>query len=470
MRNSVELKTEQVSQNGQPENYGRIVFLLAWPAIVLNVLQTINSLLDAKFVGGLGKDALSASGAAMQITFMLISLAMALGSGTTALVSRFYGSSESSNMIRASRQSTSLSLVLGIILTLIAWFLVPHLAPLFVGDDQRVLSELLNYVYPILVGIPAVFIFNTVASSLRAIGDTKKPMYVSGAQIVLHILLNYLLMYPPHQVHFFGMPMQIPGANLGIAGAGWAFTISAWFAVLVYFPVAGRSILGQVWKLQLLSLNWVRRILKIAGPAALQSLIRVLSLMVFAAVLKFTPEGTDALGAMRVGFSMEAIAFMPAFGYMIAASTLVGQSLGMNNPYRAEKLTWAATRQGVLIMTAMSVVFLIFAPQIAGLFVEDPGQKIIAENYLRIIAVTEPLFGYAMILTGAFQGAGDTMRPLWITVFSLWIIRAPLAWIFVFGLGGNSNSAWWVMSLSQGIQGILMIWLFKQGKWKEKKV
>lgn len=470
MRDTANPIPEEQATPGQVENYAKIVFQLAWPAIVLNVLQTINSLLDAKFVGGLGKEALSASGASLNITFFLVSLAMALGSGTTALVARFYGSDEPNNMIRASRQATSLGLVLGIVLTAIAWVAVPKIAPVFVGHDQKVLSELLRFVYPLLVGIPAVFIFNTVASSLRAIGDTRRPMYVSGVQIVIHIILNYLLMYPPHQVHIFGNSINLPGANLGIAGAGWAFSISAWFAVFAYFPVAGKTILGQVWKLQFLSLKWCIRILNIAGPAAIQSVIRVLSLTVFTAVLKYTPEGTDALGALRVGFSMEAIAFMPAFGYMIAASSLVGQSLGMKKPDRAERLTWAATNQGVLIMAVMSVIFLIFAPQIAGVFVDDPGQRLIAEHYLRIIAVTEPLFGYAMILTGAFQGAGDTLRPLWITIFSLWVIRAPLAWFVVLGLGGDSSSAWWVLSLSQGVNGLLMIWLFRQGKWKDKQV
>ncbi len=459
------------SKTDQAESgVGQIVFGLAWPAVALNLLQTVNSLLDAKFVSALGKEALSASGSAMTITFLLISMAMAIGSGTTALVARFYGSGESKNLISASRQSTTLGLIIGIFFTMLAWQFVPFISKSLIGNDALVYQQFQQYIYPMLLGIPAIFIFITIASSLRAIGDTKRPLYVSGLEILVHIILNYFLMYPSHYIELFGNQIWCPGADMGIAGAGWSFTISAWFAVFAYFPVAGKTILGAAWKMQWIQKMWVVRILKIAGPAAFQAFIRVAGLYAFMAVLKYTPEGSDALGAIRVGFSMEAIAFMPAFGYMIAASTLVGQSLGMKDPDRAEKLAWNATNQGVLIMTLMSIIFLLFANQIAGAFVSDPGQREIAVNYLRIIAVTEPLFGYSMILTGAIQGAGDTVRPMIASAISLWLLRAPLAWICVPLLGGNSNTAWWIMSITQGINGFIIIWLFKKGNWKLQTV
>jgi Na+-driven multidrug efflux pump len=167
---------------------------------------------------------------------------------------------------------------------------------------------------------------------------------------------------------------------------------------------------------------------------------------------------------------MEAIAFMPAFGYSMAAATLVGQSLGQKDPARAEKLAWSATNQGVIIMSVMAVIFFAFAPQFAAFFIDQPEQREIAIAYLRLIAFTEPLFGYAMVLTGAHQGAGDTMGPTWANFVSSWVLRVPLVYIFAVALDYGSSAAWVAMALTQAVNGVIMIFLFKRGKWKEKEV
>lgn len=456
-----------------------IVWHLAWPVIALNLLQTLNSLLDSYFLGKVGASAIAASGAAFNITFLLMGLAFALGTATTALVSRFFGADEQRNMIDASRQSVTLGLVIGIVLTILVALILPQLASLFADPSGPVYADLMRYVHPILFGVPAVFLFAIVAASLRAIGDTKRPMYVSGAQILLHIILNYLLIFPTREVvlhmEVFGLRLfhaewTMPGAGLGIAGAGWAMTISAWFAAIVYFPVASRTILGPVWKLQWLSRGWVWRIIRIAAPASLSALIRISSMSAFMLVLKHTVEGEKVYGAVRVGFAMESIAFMPAFGYMVAASALVGQSLGMKDPDRAERLGWAAAMQTFYIILVLSVLFFIFAPWFSGLFLHDPLQHEAATNYLRIIAITEVMFGFGVVFTGALQGAGDTIRPTVVTLVVQLGLRAPAAWLFAVYLGHNSTGAWWVMSATQAIGGAVMIWLFKQGKWKLKEV
>lgn len=451
-------------------DYRQLVWQIAWPAIALNSLQVVNSLLDTKFVGSIGRASLNASGAAQSITFLLISLAIALGSGATALVSRFFGAEDHTNMLAASRQSVTLSLVVGIALGGLGTLMLPAMAQLFIHKGSEVYPEMLRYCYPIMAAIPAVYLFNAIAANLRAIGDTKTPMYVSGFQIFLHMVLNFLLIFPPRQYNLGGVSFGLPGAGWGIAGAGWAFAISSWVAAVLYFPASSRAVLGQTWKLQKLAKDWVLRILRIAIPASVMMIIRVSSFAAFAMALQYTREGENALGAMRVGIGMESIAFMPAFGYMVAASALVGQSLGMRDTDRAEGLAWSATMQAVAMMSVMSLVFLVFADPLAGVFVSDHAQHVIAVSYLRIVAITEPLFGFAMVLTGAHQGAGDTVRPTMVAFLSSWVVRVPAVWIFAVYLNGGSTAAWVVMSVTQAINGFLMIYLFKQGRWKTKEI
>ncbi|MGI8924969.1 MAG: MATE family efflux transporter [Fimbriimonadales bacterium] len=453
-----------------PESSARVVWHLAWPIIALNSLQVVNSLLDAKFVSALGPASLNASGASQSFVFLIVSLAFALGIGATALVSRFHGAEQREDLLKASRQSVSLSLVIGICLSGIAAALIPQISALFVDRDSPAYGEMLRYLYPLMAGIPALYVFNALASCLRAVGDTKTPMYVSGVQILIHIVLNYILIFPSRELHFLGTTMALPGADLGIAGAGWAFSISAWVSAFLYFPASGRTVLGSTWRLQVIEGQWAKRILNISLPASLMTIIRVTSFAVFSMALKHTAEGEAALGAMRVGISMEAIAFMPAFGYMVAASALVGQSLGMKKPDRAESLAWSATNQAVLLISVMSVIFLVFAPQFSAIFVDDPAQRAIAIDYLRIVAITEPLFGYAMVLTGAHQGAGDTGSPTWANFISSWLIRVPAVWFFAVHMGFGSTAAWIAMSVSQAINGLMMIRLFKAGRWKDKAV
>jgi Na+-driven multidrug efflux pump len=167
---------------------------------------------------------------------------------------------------------------------------------------------------------------------------------------------------------------------------------------------------------------------------------------------------------------MESIAFMPAFGFSMAASALVGQSLGRKKPDEAERLAWSATNQAVIVMSVMAVVFFAFAPQFAAFFIERPEQQAIAVSYMRIVALTEPLFGYAMVLTGAHQGAGDTGRPTWANFISSWVLRVPLVYIFAVGMKLGSTAAWAAMAVTQAVNGAIMIYLFRQGKWKEKSV
>lgn len=450
----------------------RIVWSLAWPAIALNSLQSVNSLLDRKFLDAIGPDALTASGAAFSVVFILFALAIALGTAATALVSRFYGANENVNLITATRQSVTLGLLFGIVFGALAYWAAPLLASLFLDRTAhpKAFEYSILYLRPVAAAMPALFTFNALASCMRAVGDTRTPMYVSGIQIFLHIVLNMFLMFPTRDVHILGKTYLMHGLDMGVMGSGLAFCVSAWFAMFAYFLVSNRTALGQTWRLQYVRIEWAVRILRIAWPAAVQNLIRALSMVMFMMALKLTAESAAATGAMAMSISLESMAFMPVFGYMIAASALVGQSLGMKRPDRAERLAWCAAHQGVLVMVVMGAVLFFFARPLAHFFVTDPEQQFLAMRYLQIMAISEPMFGYAVVLAGAHQGAGDTMRPTIVAVITNIGCRLGIAWIFAVWMQLGTIAAWWALSLSTIMQGALMIVFFRQGHWKTKQV
>lgn len=458
------------TQPGPPahESPLKVVWALAWPAVVLNSLQVVNTLLDTGFVGQLDQASTVAYGGAMPIGFFFFSIGFALATAATAMVSRAFGAGDQDGYQTACRKVLGVTSVLGMIAAgAMALAAVPAarlMLPDATGDAGR---HMVSYLVAYAIGLPANYVILTLAGSLRGIGDTRSPMVISGMQIVLHIALNYLLIFPSRTVG----GVAIPGFDLGLTGAGASLTISAWFSAIVYLLFVTRTPLGRQWNISWPEPTWVRRVMTISIPAAMMSLLRVASLTAFMLVLRYVPDSEAAISAVRPAFSIESMMFMPAFGLSAAAAALVGQSLGMRRPDRAERLGWVAAHSSAVVTLLLCVPIFFFARPIMEIMLpRKPEAAHEAALLLQWLCVTEVGFSYAMVLIGAMQGAGDTVRPLWITVFSLWVLRVPLAWVLAIPLGFGAQGAWAAMSFSQFIQGILAVWIFRQGRWKLREV
>ena len=463
-----------------PERAAKIVWTLAWPAVALNSLQTINSLLDAYFVQHLenGAAAMTAMGSLTAFMFLFGSMTMMMGTASTAFVARFFGAKEEVEMRKAARQTLSVAFYLGLILLALATPGAYLAADKFVPDsspEAKILT--VRYLQIFALGLPALNLIQALAGCLRGIGDTKSPMYLSGAQIILHILLNYMLIGPGHQLG----AVWLPGANWGMPGAAAALTISSWTAALIYLWWTSRTELRTAMRFPLPSWDWTRRILKIAIPSGFLNILRVTSLMAFTLILKEVPQNTAALAAIRPAFSIESMAFMPAFGLAVSAAALVGQSLGMKDPDRANRLAWTAGHHAAGVSMIMAIILFVFASPIAhSVLSNQPAAAEMAAQYIRFIALTEVFFAYGMVMIGGMQGAGDTVVPLWLTFAVMWCVRVPLAAFFALdpnhlfpgspGMSMGADGCWLAMSATQLVQGIASMVLFKLGRWRTVKI
>lgn len=451
------------------ENAARVVWTLAWPAVALNSLQVVNTLLDRGFIGHLEGAALTAHGGAINIMFLMFSLAMALGTATTAIVSRAFGAGKYAELKEATSQALGLSFLCAVAFGVAGWLLAPAASQaLLPKGDVRAHELMVDFLGAYAAGLPAIYLVQALAGAMRGVGDTRSPMVISGVQILLHIVFNAVLIFPPQTL---AGGIELPGFGLGLVGAAVALSASAWVAAIAYLAYSGRTAIGHAWRIGAPSLGWYQRILRIAVPAAFTSLLRVGSLAAFTMVLARTPNASAAVAAMSVGFAIESIMFMPAFGLSMAAASLVGQSLGMKRPDRAERLGWLAGHHSAIVTGVVSVPIFLAAPWIGGIM--SPGKpEIVAEasNLIRTLCVTEVFFGYAMTMMGAMQGAGDTRRPLWITVICMWGLRVPLAWLLALPLAWGPMGGWVAMSFSQLVQGVLSIIAFKKGAWKTQRV
>jgi len=464
----------QLADPTQPEHLRplahpvRTVWTLAWPAVALNSLQVVNTLLDRFFIGHLSESSLTALGGAMTVTFLTFSFAIAISTGATAIVARAFGAGNQTEYQEASRQAYSLAWMSGLMIGALAILTSSGVSRVMLpADNPEAIRLMIGLIVAFGLGLPAIFIIQTIAGSLRGIGDTRSPMVISGLQILLHITLNFLFIFPTRQMG----GVTVPGLGLGVIGATTALTVSAWLSAIVYSIYCHRTPLGKASGFHIPAVDWIKRILRIAIPAATMAVLRVMSLAAFSFMLKFVPNASVAIATLPVAFGVESIMFMPSFGLAMAASALVGQSLGMKDPKRAEKLGWIASHHAAWVTAALSLPIFVFAPQIGGVLLEGK-PDLVAEValLLRLLCVTEVFFAYAMVIIGAMQGAGDTVRPLWIAIISLWGLRVPLAYILAFPFGMGALGAWISLSVTQALQGILSLIAYKQGKWKTMKV
>ncbi len=444
----------------------REVWSLAWPSVATMLLQTVNGLLDVFFVGRLpnSAQALAATGVGGQVIFLLISLAMGVSVGTTALVARFTGARNTDDAMEATGQSLTLSFLLA--LGFGALFYVGRFAIVgwqLNGDNEAATARLCaQFLSLALLATVPMFVMNVLMAAFRGLGDTRTPMLIQTLVITTHITGNLLLING-----LAGLP------RMGAPGAGLAFAISIFVGCALYLvALVKRTPLRDALQPRYLRLrsSWAGRILKIGIPASIQAVIRTLGMMSFTGMLARSLDGASGVAALQIGVRAESIAFMPGFGYSVAAAALVGQSLGARDPDRAERYGWAATGQAIVVMIVMACVFFTFASPLASLFTRDPHVQRLGADYLRINAFCEPFLALGMVLTGALQGAGDTLLPTAITFVTMWLARLPLTYWLVFKLNWQARGAWVAMMVTTIIGGLLTFSLFRLGRWKRIKV
>lgn len=449
------------------ENINRLVWRLAWPTVVLQAIQSINTLLDVFYVGEIeSSSALTASGAGATISFLIFALAVPLTVSTTALVSRAFGSGDFEGCKKITRQSVQFGFYASICLALLLLICLPLAAnAMLPGNDLDARSMFMQYCTAMIMGLPGLFAIEILAGALNGIGNTKAPMFLSGLQMALQMCLNTFL------IHNHELGYGIRGLGLGLPGAGYAMSISQWSAAFGYFIWVKRSVIGNCLSIALPQLEWAKKIVIIAWPSLVTWLLRVGTQGVFTSILTGVPNSSNSIAAMRGGFAIESIAFLPAFGMGVAASVLVGQSLGQDNTTRAYKLGWYCSHTGALITGAISLLLIIFAGPISHtLITGKPEVSAILQEYMYLIFATEVFFAYALGTSGAMQGAGDTVRPFFNTVISLWIIRLPLTYFLAITMKMGALGCWIGMSSTQILQGTISMLQFKSGAWRNTKI
>jgi Na+-driven multidrug efflux pump len=217
-----------------------------------------------------------------------------------------------------------------------------------------------------------------------------------------------------------------------------------------------------------LNFKVMSNILRIAGNGVLQFMVATASWVLMVRMIQ--SFGSAATAGYTVAIRIVIFSILPSWGLGSAAATLVGQNLGAKRPDRAEQAVWRAGFFNMIFLGSVSLIYLLQAPHLVGIFSNDPAVIKVGATCLRIISLCYVLYAYGMVVVQAFNGAGDTFTPTMINLVCFWMIQLPLAYFLAHRLQWGVNGTFWAIFTMEILLAVTAIYIFRLGWWKQKAV
>lgn len=432
----------------------RAIWDMSWPLMITTIGASLVGMADVQVAGFLGPSVQAAVGVSEQLIFIFSVFAMAIAVGTTAIVSRAIGQGSQDEATFITGQSLAFSVTGGFVLCLIALACAHFLLPFFTpsAEVQNTGALYLSVYALYLIPFSLVAISN---AAFRAIGDAKTPLYVVTTEVIINIAGDYLTVLGN---------WPVPG--LGVRGIAGSAIVGAFVGAALALYRISRSPLAPALKKAIpLKIDSVNRLLRLGIPAAFHRLGWAASTLVVFFILRGLADPTAALASWTIGMRVEALLFMPLMALSLAVGSIVGQNLGAQEIGRARKAGWHVTGIGVVMMLVAGTLLFVLADPIAQLMTRDPTTIQYTADYLRINALAEPLLAVNMVLGGALQGAGDTRFPMWVSLFTNWIVRLPVAYVLAQLMHMGPSGVWWAMTGSVCLGALIIAARFQSGGW-----
>jgi len=434
---------------------GRALGLLAIPMMLEMAMESIFAVVDIAFVSRLGTDAVAAVGITEALVTVLYAVAIGLGMGITAMVSRRIGAGDTDG----AAQVTGQSIWVGVVLSVgIGVFGVIYARDLLVimGASDSVIEQGAGFTAVLLGGAFSIVYLFVLNAAFRGAGDATVALRSLWIANGINIILD--------PCFIFGLG---PFPEMGVTGAAVATTIGRGIGVIyqLWYLLNGRGRLAFAARhLRFVpSLAW--RMIRISLGGIGQFLIATSSWIVLMRIVALF--GSPAIAAYTIALRMMEFVFLPAWGLGNAAATLVGQNLGAGQPERAEESTWRAAKYNTIFMTSTGIFILLFAQTITGWFTNEAEVLQIGTSCLRILAIGFPLYAIGMVIVQAMNGAGDTETPATLNLICFWLVQIPLGFVLATKMPLEANGVFIAEVLAESLLTILSIIVFRRGGWKE---
>jgi putative MATE family efflux protein len=429
----------------------KLILNFAIPMLLGNVFQQMYNIADSIIVGRfIGKEALAAVGSSFPIIFTLISLIIGIGTGATIIVAQYFGAKDINNVKRTIDTLYIFLFFASIVMGILGIFLS---GPIFelIKLPEEVVPMAKQYLTIYFSGLIFFFGFSGTAAILRGLGDSKTPLYFLIFSTIINIFLDILF------VIVF---------KWGIAGVAVATIISqagAFFTTILYLNKT-HEIINLSFRKLVFDKMIFRKSIKIGFPVGFQQAFVALGFLAMYWIVNLF--GTDVTAAYAVAVRIDSFAVLPAMNFAAAFATFVGQNLGADKPERVKQGFYATLKMTAIVSLSITAIAMLFSSQLMGLFTTDENVIRIGAQYLRVVSPFYITFTWMFVVGAIMRGAGDTVIPMFITLFVLWVVRIPLSYWLSQETG--IEGAWWGIPIAWVLGMILSYLYYLTGRWRSK--
>ena len=412
-----------------------VIMTLAWPTMLEQLMQTAVQYIDTAMVGSLGTQATAAVGATSTVNWLIGSSISALSIGFLSFIARACGANDEAAAKRSVSQAALAVLVTGVIFTILTLSLSRYV-PVWMQVEPGIQALAAQYFFILYIPMlprTASIIFGTV---LRAAGDTRTPMKIGVVVNLINVVLNFLLIYPARTINLFSFSFMIPGAGMGVIGAAAASAAAFTFGGICITVILWRhpriSPRGQSFRPDPAIL---RPCLRVAFPNMLQRFGTSLGYVAFASMINSL--GEVATAAHTIANTVESAFYIPGYGMQTAAATLAGNAYGAEDETRMNELAAMFIPIEIGLMILSGGLLFLLAPLLTGIFSGSQEVVLLGSTVLRMVAVSEPFYGFSIIIEGMMQGVGKTKEPFVFNIIGMWGIRIMGTFFCTQLLGGS---------------------------------
>jgi len=435
------------------------IFRLSIPIILANLLQTVYQLTDTFWVGRLGAEAVAAVSLSFPITFLMLSMGGGLFIAGSILVAQYKGKGDLHQVDYVSAQTLMMLVLVTLILTPVGYFTAEPLMRL-IGAEPVVLEGAASYLRITFLGSVFLFGYFAFQALMRGVGDVKTPIYI----VLITVILNFFL--DPLFIMGYG-----PIPAMGVSGAALATVMTQGIAALwgLYLLFGGKY--GIHIRTQ--NFRWDPELLKkmffLGLPSSIEQSARATGMALIAFLV--ATFGTVTVAAYGLGTRVFSFIIIPAMGFAMATSTLVGQNIGAGKIERAEQIGKKASLLALGLLTVVGIILYIFAQSIVSVFIPNDAEVIArSTEFVKIFALFFGIIGLQQTLNGVFMGSGNTMVSMIIALINLWVFQFPMAYILSKHTSLGALGIWWAFPASAILATIISVVYFRSGKWKKKQL
>ena len=409
-------KQEQNNQIISGVIWKQLLFFF-FPIVVGTLFQQLYNTVDAVIVGRfVGKEALaSVGGSAAMVCSLVLGFFTGMSAGATVIISQFYGAGDSKNLHKSLHTAYALCVVLAAVLMVGGWVLTPWLLELM-QTPAEVMADSVAYLRVYFLGILGLLIYNMGSSIMRAVGDSRRPLYYLVICCVINIVLDVVL---------------VVGFRMGVMGVAVATAIAqAVSAVLVTRSLMG-AYEGLKLELRQIRLDWpkLRVQLRIGMPSGLQAAMYGVSNMVIQAAIN--GFGTDTVAAWAAYGKLDAVFWAVSGAFGVAITTFTGQNYGAGKIERVFRSVNVCILMGLVACGSLIVLLMAFCRPLFGIFCEDVAVVDIGVYMLTTMMPSYILFVFIEVFSGALRGLSDVLIPTIITMSGVLFVRVPMMFFVV---------------------------------------